>query len=84
MAPIVEATADKYRNQIHTIKVDVNADPKLADDFQIRGIPTLVLMQDGAVIDRQVGATSQAELSQWLAQHLSNQQLPDQHLPAQQ
>ena len=40
-------------------KVDIDANPDLAQKFNVRSIPTLLLMKDGAPIEMMVGAVSQ-------------------------
>ncbi len=71
MAPIVNAASEIYRDEIHVVKIDVDSNPELATEFQVRGVPTLTLMANNEVIDRRVGAASFATLAQWLDQHLT-------------
>ncbi len=59
-APIVEELAET--TDVKVVKVDVDADDGLAMDFQVSSIPTLVLFDDGVVIERFIGLTSLAEL----------------------
>jgi len=44
------------------IKVNVDDNPELAQEFGVRGLPTLSLFQDGEEIDRTVGAVGQSEI----------------------
>ena len=51
-------------------KVDVDHNPDTAAKYGIRSIPTIVLIKNGQVVDRQVGAVSKAVLKQKIDAHL--------------
>lgn len=50
-------------------KVDIDAAPEIAMRYGIRGVPTLLVMKKGEVVDIKSGAQSQSQLSSWIAQH---------------
>jgi len=52
--------------QFRLVKVDVDKSKMLAQQFNIRSIPTLVLVKKGTEIARHVGAMSSTELVQWV------------------
>jgi thioredoxin 1 len=47
-------------------KVDVDANPSVAQAFGIRSIPTLLFFKGGEIVDKQVGAVPKAVLAQKL------------------
>ena len=47
--------------------IDIDKEPDLAKEFQVRGVPTLIQLKDGKVASRLVGAVTKAELEDWLA-----------------
>ena len=51
-------------------KIDTEANPRLSAAFNVRSIPTLVLMNKTTEIARMSGALRAPELQQWLEQHL--------------
>lgn len=51
-------------------KIDTEANPRLSAAFNVRSIPTLVLMNKTTEIARVSGALGAPELQQWLEQHL--------------
>src|ERR1043166_4208284 len=53
------------------VKVNVDAEPALAQRFQVRSIPTLVLALHGREVTRTAGARSAAQLAQWVEAELS-------------
>jgi len=60
LSPIVARIADATRGRLLVASVDVDANPNLAAEFGIRGMPTLVVFQDGREIARRVGLTNEA------------------------
>lgn len=47
--------------------VDIDTDPQLAKDYGIRGVPTLVLEDNGIEIKRATGAKTSARLQEFLS-----------------
>ena len=62
IAPIVEELAEEYDGQIKFGKVDVDSNPKVATNYGIRGIPTLLIFKAGEPIDQVVGAVPKSVL----------------------
>lgn len=60
-SPIFEAASDKHPDIVFG-KVDTEAEPGLAAAFQIRSIPTLVVLRDGVLLGSQAGALPAAAL----------------------
>lgn len=50
-------------------KVDVDENPELAMRFGIRGVPSLLVMKAGEIVDMKSGAQSLGNLKAWLASH---------------
>jgi len=56
IAPMLEQLADKYTN-VTFIKVDVDALPTIATFYQIKAMPTFILIKSGIKVDESVGAS---------------------------
>lgn len=69
MAPHFAETA-KHNPQVIFAKIDTEANPRLSAAFNVRSIPTLVLMNKTHEIARISGALRSNELQQWLDQQL--------------
>ena len=52
---IMEGLAEEYDGRVTIGKVDVDSERELAAEYGVRGIPTVVILKDGAEIDRKVG-----------------------------
>src|SRR5260363_335244 len=72
IAPILEELAQTYQG-VQIAKINVEQHPATAARFGVRGIPTLILFKNGAVVEQIVGAPSKAKLEAFLEQHLSLQ-----------
>ncbi len=66
IGPLVEELAGDYEGKAVIGKVDVDANPGVAQQFGIRSIPTLLFFKGGEIVDRQVGAVPKAVLAQKL------------------
>jgi thioredoxin 1 len=71
IGPIVEEMATTYAGRGKVLKVDVDADRELAEQFQIMSIPALLIFKNGQVVDRMVGAGDKATLQRFFEQHLN-------------
>jgi thioredoxin 1 len=67
MSPVLDELAGEYAGRVKVVKVNVDEEPNLAAAFQVQGIPTLALVRQSAVVDRQVGFTGRAQVAQLFA-----------------
>ena len=65
VAPIVEEIAAENPD-LKICKVDVDAQPEIARDFQIMSIPTLLVFKEGELIAKAVGARSKEQILEML------------------
>lgn len=66
-APVLETFAKQKADELLVAKVDTEAEPALAERFQIRSIPTLVLFRGPIEVSRQMGALPAQALNEWIA-----------------
>ena len=66
IAPILNEVADEYVGKIKICKVDVDSNPEIAAKFNVRGIPTLIALKNGAVEATKVGALSKTQLTDFV------------------
>jgi thioredoxin 2 len=70
VGPILEQLAKDYAGRLKVVKVNVDQNPALAQRFDARSIPTLVVLKGGLVVDRIVGALPKDQLTVRLSPHL--------------
>lgn len=66
IAPILEELAIDYEGKIKICKVDVDSNPESAAKFNVRGIPTLLVFNNGVVEATKVGALSKGQLADFV------------------
>jgi thioredoxin 1 len=62
IAPIVEELAGEYDGKVKFAKLDVDSNPRIATQYGIRGIPTLLIFSGGSPVDQVVGAVPKPTL----------------------
>ena len=62
VAPVLEEIAAEYAGTLTVAKLDVDANPDTARDYQVLSIPTLILFKGGEPVKQIVGAKPKAAL----------------------
>ena len=62
LSPIIDQIADEADDSVKICKVNVDEQSELAAQFQVRSIPTLVVIKDGKVDNISVGVKSKEEI----------------------
>lgn len=69
LLPTIEKLADKYEGQVLIQKVNVDRFPKLAQEFGVRSIPALFMMQDRKIVDKVQGYQTEDALEAFIAKN---------------
>ena len=64
IGPVVDELAGDYEGKTLIGKVNVDENPETAAKFMVRSIPTLLIVKNGEVVDKQVGAVPKSTLVQ--------------------
>jgi thioredoxin 2 len=67
LAPVLDELAGELAGRVKVAKLNVDENPHTAAQFGIRSIPTLLLFQQGQLVDRIVGALPKAQILNRLA-----------------
>lgn len=62
LAPILKQVKDSLGERITILKIDVDKNQALASKYQVRGVPTMVLYQNGKQLWRQSGVLTKDEI----------------------
>ncbi len=62
IAPILEEIASEYDGKLKVAKVDVDSNTKIASQFRIMSIPSLLFFKNGQLVEQVVGAMPKAQL----------------------
>lgn len=69
IAPILEEISNE-REDLKIVKVDVDENETISQQFGIRSIPTLYLFKDGEIIASKAGASSKSALISWIEENI--------------
>jgi thioredoxin 2 len=70
VSPALERIAADFAGRVKLVKVNVDEAGRVAQRFEAQSIPTLLVLDRGRVVSRQVGAAAEARLREWLEQGL--------------
>ena len=76
VAPILEEIATKHEDKVTVAKLDIDANPQIAQQYQILSIPTMLVFQGGKPVKQIVGAKPKAALLRF-ADVLADYRRPD-------
>ncbi|WP_394325024.1 thioredoxin [Haloferax prahovense] len=65
--PILDDLEDDYEN-VEFVKVDVDEEQDVANQYQVRSLPTLIVENDDGIVDRFVGVTQRDDIESALSQ----------------
>jgi putative thioredoxin len=71
LSPVLEKLADEAKGAWVLAKIDVDANPRLAQAFQAQSIPMVVAIIGGQMVDAFLGVMPEAQIRQWLSQVLA-------------
>ena len=66
ISPILEEIASEKNNDITIAKINIDENPRVATDYGIRSIPTMLLFSNGELKDTKVGVLPKQELNDWI------------------
>jgi len=71
LAPTIDELAKEYHGRVKVGKVDTDANQSLSARYQISAIPTVILFQDGEIMEKFVGLRSKKDFAASLDQALA-------------
>jgi thioredoxin 1 len=66
IAPLLDEIANEYKDRLTVAKLDIDSNPKTAQRFSVRSIPTLILFKNGQVEAQKVGPRGRSDLAAFL------------------
>jgi len=70
IAPLIDQLADEYQGRAKIGKVDVDSNQKLAGDYQISSIPTIMVFKEGRVVEQIMGGRPKPAMAALIDKHL--------------
>jgi thioredoxin 1 len=73
VAPTVEKIAKEYQGKLKVGKLNVDEAPDVASQYNIMGIPTLMIFKNGKVVEVIVGVEPKEYIEEKINQHMNGQ-----------
>ncbi len=70
IGPIIEELSKEYEGKATIGKVNVDENPEISMKYGIRSIPTILVLKNGEVVEKQVGVTTKKVLSDKIEAHM--------------
>ena len=71
IGPALEEIAETHSDTLSIVKLNIDENPMTPQQYNVRGIPTLLIFKGGEVIAEKVGALPKSQLENWIAQSIS-------------
>jgi thioredoxin 1 len=68
IGPALEEIATELDGKVKIVKLNVDENPAVSQQFGIRSIPALLLFKDGKLSAQKVGAAPKGELKRWISE----------------
>lgn len=62
LSPVIDELADAYQGRVKFFKVNTDENPNTPAQYGVRGIPTVILFKNGAVVDQSTGVVPKTSL----------------------
>jgi thioredoxin 1 len=70
IGPVVEELAEKFKDSVKVMKLNVDENQKTAVNYGVRSIPTLILFKEGKVLDTLIGLVPKERLEDFVKKSL--------------
>lgn len=71
IAPVLEDLAGDYEGKVNIVKLDADAHPEVLSKYGVRGLPTLMMFENGKPVGTRVGAQPASALRTFIGEHAS-------------
>jgi len=71
IAPIIEEISEEFAGKLKVVKLDIESNPGVAQAYNIRGIPALLLFKNGEVAGQKIGALPKQQLKAWISESVA-------------
>ena len=68
--PILEEIAEENTDKFKIFKINIDENPMVPQKFGVRGIPTIMLFNQGKLVDTKIGSLPKSALESWIKANL--------------
>ena len=66
MEPVMNSLEEQYKGKVKVCKINIDKNPKTSSKFDVKGVPTFLLVKAGEVIERAVAAKTEEQLKEMI------------------
>lgn len=66
IAPALEELATELQDKVTVAKLNIDESPQTPSKYGVRGVPTLMIFQNGQVAATKVGALAKSKIKEWI------------------
>jgi thioredoxin 1 len=70
LGPTIDSLADQFQGKVKVYKMNVDENPNTPTRFHVRGIPTVIILKDGQLVDQLVGNQPKDAFVSALSKHV--------------
>jgi len=70
IAPLIDELANEFEGKLTVVKMDIDSNRQTPVNFNIRGIPTMMIFKDGQVQATKVGAVTKGALTSFVEENI--------------
>jgi len=70
MDPVMNSLEKQYEGKVKVCKINIDKNPQTSDKFDVKGVPTFLLVKAGEVIERVVAAKTEEQLKEMISKVL--------------
>jgi thioredoxin 1 len=71
IAPALEELATEFEGKVTVAKINIDENPNTPTKYGVRGVPTLMIFQQGQVAATKVGALPKSKIKEWIEGSIS-------------
>ena len=71
IGPALEELSDAHGDAISIVKLNIDENPLTPQQYNVRGIPTLLIFKGGEVVAEKIGAVPKSQLEAWITSSIS-------------
>ena len=64
MEPVMNSLEKQYEGKVKVCKINIDKNPKTSSKFDVKGVPTFLLVKSGEIIERAVAAKTEDQLKE--------------------
>ena len=70
ITPVLEELAEEYEGRVNIVKLNADAEPEVLAQYGVRGLPTMMIFNQGKSVDTTVGAQPYSAIKKFIEKHL--------------